>query len=207
MKTPSVVVFDLGKVLVDFDYGKSSRLIARGGKCLPEDVRHLIDHSPLLYRFETGLLSNEEFYREVCSGVGYGGSFDQFCAIFADIFTEMKPMVQLQAHLRAHGVPTYIFSNTNAIAAQHIREKFPFFAHFDGYIYSYQVGAMKPDEKIYIALEKMTGHRGDEIVYLDDRKENVEGGRRRGWRVILHQNPEETIPLLRQMGLPVPSSR
>jgi FMN phosphatase YigB (HAD superfamily) len=206
MKVPSVVVFDLGKVLVDFDYGIASDLLARRAECPPAKIQDLIDHSPLLRQFETGSLSNEEFHRAVCSGVGYSGSFDNFCGIFADIFTEIRPMIDLQAHLRAQGVPTYIFSNTNGIAVNHIRQKFPFFANFDGYIYSYQVGAMKPDPKIYEALERMSGHRGDQIVYLDDREENIEGGRKRGWQVILHQRPEETISILSHMRLPVPPS-
>jgi HAD superfamily hydrolase (TIGR01509 family) len=88
---------------------------------------------------------------------------------------EIKPMIALQAALRADGIPTYIFSNTNGIAIGHIRRRFPFFSRFDGYILSYEVGAMKPSEKIYAAVERATGHAGEAIVYLDDRAENVEG--------------------------------
>lgn len=207
MKVPSVVVFDLGKVLVDFDYGISADRIARAGACLPAGVRDLIDHSPLLYRFETGLLTNEQFYQEICSSSGYGGTYDDFCEVFADIFTEIKPMTVLQANLKRHGVPTYIFSNTNELAVKHIRRRFPFFANFDGYIYSYQVGAMKPDAKIYEALERLAGHRRDDIVYLDDRQENIEAGRARGWQTILHKSPEIAIPLLQKLGLPVEETR
>jgi HAD superfamily hydrolase (TIGR01509 family) len=62
---------------------------------------------------------------------------------------------------------------------------------------------MKPEAKIYAAVERAMGRAGEEIVYLDDRAENVQGGLERGWRVILHESPEKTIPALRQMGLPV----
>ncbi len=51
---------------------------------------------------------------------------------------------------------------------------------------------MKPDAKIYEALEELTGRRGAEIVYLDDRPENVAGGAARGWQAILHETPEKT---------------
>jgi HAD superfamily hydrolase (TIGR01509 family) len=85
----------------------------------------------------------------------------------------------------------------------HIRRRFPFFADFDNYILSYELGVMKPDPKIYEAVESATGRAGEEIVYIDDRAENVEGGLARGWRVILHETPEKTIAALRQMGLPV----
>ena len=51
---------------------------------------------------------------------------------------------------------------------------------------------MKPDPEIYEALEKLTGRRGADILYLDDRPENVAGGAARGWQAILHETPEKT---------------
>jgi hypothetical protein len=136
-------------------------------------VRELLDHSPLLYKFETGLVTNEEFYGEVCTACGFSGKMDEFSATFADIFSEIKPMIDLHAALRAGGVPTFIFSNTNDIAIGHIRRRFPFFSNFDGYVLSYQHGAMKPTPKIYEAVEKLTGQKGKSILYLDDRAENA----------------------------------
>jgi FMN phosphatase YigB (HAD superfamily) len=203
MDKPSAVVFDLGKVLVDFDYGISAAKIAEASRLTAAEIRHLLDHSPLLYRYETGLLTRQEFYGEVCSSCGFSGNMDEFSSLFADIFSEIKPMTAMHASLRAAGVPTYIFSNTNDIAEGHIRRRFPFFSNFDGYILSYQHQAMKPTAKIYEVVEKQTGHKGPAIVYLDDRAENVDAGLARGWRAILHRTPEETIPLLRNLGLPV----
>ncbi|MGD0253819.1 MAG: HAD-IA family hydrolase [Verrucomicrobiota bacterium] len=89
-------------------------------------------------------------------------------------------------------MPTYIFSNTNDLAVEHVRRNFPFFKNFDGYIYSYEVGVMKPEAKIYEALEKLAGRHGAEILYLDDRPENVVAGAARGWRTILHESPDKT---------------
>lgn len=166
-------------------------------------MRELLDHSPLLYRFETGLMSEEQFYGEVCATCGFSGSLAEFCETFADIFSEIKPMTGMQAALRANQVPTYIFSNTNPIAVRHIGKKFPFFAHFDGYVFSYEHGAMKPAGTIYEVVEEMTGRRGGEIVYLDDRAENVEAGLARGWRALLHRTPEQTIATVRGLGLAV----
>jgi FMN phosphatase YigB (HAD superfamily) len=203
MTKPSVVVFDLGKVLVDFDYSISARKIAAKSRLNPAEMQHMLDHSPLLYRYETGLMTRQEFYGEVCAGCGFSGSLDEFSATFADIFSEIPAMIAMQAALRAGGVPTYIFSNTNDIAVGHIRQRFPFFANFDGYVLSFEHRAMKPTAKIYEVVETQTGHRGDAIIYIDDRAENIEAGRGRGWQTILHETPEKTIPVLRGLGLPV----
>ena len=201
MTIPSVVVFDLGKVLVDFDYSIAGRKIASRSAKSPAEVQHLLDHSPLLYRYETGLMTRQEFFEEVRQATGFHGGIEEFSGFFADIFWEILPMIKIQATLRRQGIPTYIFSNTNDLAILHIRRNFPFFANFDGYILSYEIGAMKPDAKIYEALETMAGKRGAEILYLDDRQENVDGGALRGWQVILQNEPEKSRSAMEKLGL------
>ncbi|MGO8696550.1 MAG: HAD family hydrolase [Limisphaerales bacterium] len=203
MKEPSVVVFDLGKVLLDFDYGIAAAKLAARSRLTPVEIQHLLGQSALIYRFETGLMTEREFFDEIRAASGYSGSADEFFEAFADIFCEIIPIVQVHAALKAHKVPTFILSNTNPIAVRHIRKTYPFFAHFDGYVLSYEHQVMKPDAKIYALIEGLAGRTREEIVYLDDRPENVEGGLSRGWRALVHQTPEQTIPILRQWGLPV----
>ena len=192
MNASKIVVFDLGKVLVDFDYTIAARkIVARSHLTLPE-IKTLIEQSRFIVDYETGRVTRREFYDRVREATGFGGTLAEFGEFFADIFTEMPAMTALHAELRRRGVPTYIFSNTNDLAVEHVRRNFPFFANFDGYIFSYEVGSMKPDSKIYEALEKLSRRTGDDIVYLDDRAENVAGGAGRGWRAILHETPEKT---------------
>jgi FMN phosphatase YigB (HAD superfamily) len=200
IQQPSVVVFDLGKVLVDFDYTIAAKKIASKGTLLAEKVYECIG-SPLLFKYETGLITREEFFSAICEATGYCGDIEEFGGFFADIFTPIDPMVELHGALRKAKIPTYIFSNTNDLAVSHIRKNFPFFNNFDGYILSYEVGAMKPDAKIYEALEKMAGKRGSDVLYLDDRLENVSAGAARGWQVILQESPEKTLTAVRKLGL------
>ncbi|MGD0615382.1 MAG: HAD-IA family hydrolase [Verrucomicrobiota bacterium] len=94
-----------------------------------------------------------------------------------------------------------MLSNTNPLAVLHIRRRFPFFKDFDGYIYSYEHGAMKPDTKLYEVLERTTQCSGEKIVYIDDRPENVAAGAGRGWRVVLHESPDKTRSALKEMSL------
>jgi len=189
---PKAIIFDLGKVLVDFDYAMAARSIAGHGRLSADQVRQFIDHSPLLCQFETGQISREQFFAEIQATTGFSGGIDEFSGFFADIFTPIGPMVTLHAELRERGVPTYIFSNTNELAAAHIRRSFPFFSRFDGYILSYEHGAMKPDPRLYEVVEAKTGCRSHQLFYVDDRPENIETAARRGWQVNLHRSPEET---------------
>jgi HAD superfamily hydrolase (TIGR01509 family) len=195
------VVFDLGKVLVDFDYSIAARRLADRSTVSPEKIRSFIDQSPLLVQLETGMLTTDQFYCEVCAITGFCGTIAEFSDFFADVFVPIEPMIELHAALRRRGLPTYIFSNTNDLAVCHIRRNFPFFANFDGYVLSYECGAMKPEAAIYEVLERKCSRRGTEILYLDDRPENIEAGEARGWKVILQETPEKTLAAVEKLGL------
>jgi putative hydrolase of the HAD superfamily len=196
-----VVVFDLGKVLVDFDYSIAARKVAARSTKSLQDLAAFLSASPLLIQYESGAVNRREFFGQIRDAVGFQGGLAEFGSYFADIFTEISPMIALHAELRRCGHKTYIFSNTNDLAIEHVERNFPFFKNFDGYIYSCEVGAMKPDAKIYEAMEKMCGRSGADIIYLDDRSENIQAGLARGWRAILHETPENTRAVIEKLEL------
>jgi len=198
---PSVVVFDLGKVLLDFDYGIMARQLEPLSRLKGVELKQVIDQSPLLHQYETGQISTPQLFEAFVSVTGFGGTLEDFSEAFADIFSPIETMLELHARLRARGVPVFIFSNTNELAVGHIRRQFPFFASFDGYVFSHEVGAMKPAAKIYEAVEAMTGKQGTEILYIDDRLENIEAGAARGWHAVFHRSPEETRRAAEEYGV------
>jgi FMN phosphatase YigB (HAD superfamily) len=202
---PSIVVFDLGKVLLDFDYRIAARRIAARSRCDWPTVQGYLDHSPLLYSYETGLMTRQQFYEAACKEVGFAGTLAEFGSFFTDIFWPIEPMVALHAELRRNGFPTYIFSNTNDLAMETIDRNFAFMKDFDAHILSYEVRAMKPAAKIYEVLEARSGHRGAEVLYLDDRQENVDAGAARGWQVILQTTPEKSRAVMAELGLGNPA--
>ena len=199
---PAAVVFDLGKVLLDFDYSLVVRRVAaRSDRLDVPGIGQLLLHSPLLPAYERGELSSPDFFEAIRRPTGFTGSYEEFVRYFDDIFAEIPPMVAMQAELRRRGVPTFIFSNTNELAMDCIRARFPFYGNFNGYILSYELGSMKPDAPIYEAMERMTGMRGAELIYLDDRPENVEAGAARGWQTVLHHDPAVSRERLTAAGL------
>ena len=190
---PRAVIFDLGKVLLDFDYTRAARTLAPHSDLSPAEFKRVVDQSPLLHRYESGRMTTAEFVAEVRRLTGFRGPDDLFHGSFGDIFAEIPEMVALQRRLAGQGVPTYVFSNTNELAVAHIRQAFPFFGGFTGYIYSYEARSMKPDPGIYVALETLTGLQGADLLYLDDRAENIAHGAERGWRTILHADHAPSI--------------
>jgi HAD superfamily hydrolase (TIGR01509 family) len=195
------IVFDLGKVLVEFDYGIAGRKLAQRSRMAASELGQFLVHVPLIIRYETGLITSEQFYQEVRAASGYMGDLEEFAGLFADIFTPIDAMVGLNDELRRKGFSTFVFSNTNELAIRFIHQNFPFFKNFDGYILSYEHYAMKPDAKLYEVVESKTGARGAEILYLDDRPENIAAGAERGWQVILQESPEKTRAAVERLGL------
>ena len=192
MSRPSVIVFDLGKVLVDFDYGIAIRRFAERSEAGMEQIQRLVD-SPIQVEFESGKITTNEFFAAVRDGAGFRGDRAEFVSIFADIFWPMETMIAFFERLKSLGIPTCVFSNTNEIANGHIRERFLFYSRFDQYVLSFEEGAMKPDEPIYDVVEQRTGESGAGILYIDDRPENIETGRGRGWQTILQDGEAASV--------------
>jgi glucose-1-phosphatase len=199
MQKPKAVVFDLGKVLLDFDYARLARNMKEHCQISIEELLSALNQSALLHRYETGLLTSQAFFEEVKRLSAFQHDYERFEPLFADIFTTIPAMIDLQQRLARRGVPTCVFSNTNEIAVNHIRRTYSFFSTFSGYVLSYEQRAMKPDPQIYRAVEQLTGCSGAELLYIDDRPENIDQGKKCGWQVIQHVSDAQTVPRVEQV--------
>lgn len=201
MVTPRALIFDLGKVLLDFDYGIAIRRLLPRCRVDFEALCRILTQDHLLIEYESGMRTTPEFFGQLQRLTGYAGTLEEFRHGFGDIFTPIEPMVRLHDEAHARGVPTYLFSNTNELAIAFVRARFPFMRQFDGQILSYEVKAMKPEPPMYELAEQMSGFRGPELFYMDDRAENVEAGWNRGWQGIVHRDPAETRSALVRLGV------
>ena len=193
------VVFDLGKVLVDFDYGIAARKLAGTSGKATDEIQKIIDQSPLLFRYESAQITTSQFFDEVRQRIDFRSNFDAFAAAFADIFTEIPEMTRLHAALREQGLSTFVLSNTNEIAIAHVRRNFPFFGRFTDYVFSFEHAVLKPEPRIYEIAERIAGVRGGEILFLDDKPENVAAAAERGWQTICHRSCDESIAAVRRL--------
>jgi glucose-1-phosphatase len=192
MNSPEVVVFDLGKVFVDFDWNTAARKIAAHCALQHTEISERCLTASVFQQFETGLVDSETFYKEIKSLIEYQENFEQFAIDFGDIFTPIPAMIDLNRKLRAQAIPTYIFSNTNPISIDYIRQQFAFFAEFTDYVFSYEHKAMKPHASLYKVVEKVTGSQGHDILFVDDNYDNVQAGIDLGWLAVQHGSPQTT---------------
>ncbi len=197
------VAFDIGKVLLDFDYGILVRKMAPRSRLDVPALEQLLDQSPLLAKYESGQMNCDEFFLVVGQETGYDGTQEEFAALFENIFTPIKEVIAMHEQIASRGLPTCTFSNTNAMAVRHISQTYDFWPRFSNHILSHKVGALKPNPKIYGALESVAGCAVSEIAYLDDRAENVAAGKSRGWQAVHFEDPAQARTAFGELGLPV----
>ena len=169
----SAVLFDIGNVLLNFDFGRAAAAMARYSTASAEVIRGVLDSWQ--HRHETGSVSPEEFSEGVRSAIGYEGPEALFRQQFCDIFTPNEPMWEYARSLFGK-VPVFLFSNISFWHETWIFEKYPEFASFDGGFYSWRIGAMKPDPAFYRAATETLPFAPEQIAYMDDMPLNVAGG-------------------------------
>lgn len=169
--------------------------------CAPEEVQKRILHSELLVPFETGEISPQEFVSRMCGAVGMEMEYDRFCTIWSSIFLPETLVPESLVEGLKKRYRLLLLSNTNAIHFDMIRENYGLLRHFDHYIVSHEVGAMKPSPKIYqAALDKAECLPG-ECFFTDDIPAYVEGAREVGIDAVQFQSATQLEGELRRRGI------
>ena len=170
------IIFDLGRVLVDFDFQRGFQALE--GVC-PYDaaeIRRRIAATDLVERFETGLIEPPDFVAQLSGILSLDIDYAGFCKLWSGIFTDpLLPDAMLEGLAARYRL--VLLSNTNAIHFETIRENYPMLRHFHDWILSYEVHAMKPQPEIYLAAIGRAGCLPGECFYTDDIPAFVEGGR------------------------------
>jgi len=88
---------------------------------------------------------------------------------------------------------TAILSNSADGARREEQRRYDFAGLVDTIIYSHEVGVAKPEPAIYELTAARLNVRPDEIVFLEDSAEAVEGARAAGWHAVQHVDTEQSI--------------
>jgi glucose-1-phosphatase len=185
------VIFDLGKVLIPFDFARGYRALEPHCRYPAAEIPKRIAATNLVPQFETGLLAPEDFVGQLSQVLDLRLSYRQFCEIWSSIFLP-DPLVpeSMLVGLRAQ-YRLLLLSNTNAIHFGMVRESYPLLRHFDDFVLSYEVQAMKPAPVIYQEAIARARCRAEECFYTDDIPAYVEGARQQGMDAVEFQSLEQ----------------
>ena len=180
----SAIVFDLGNVLIPFDYSIALNKLNDIEKNLGNRFIEFYNSNYQLHRdFEKGILSESDFISKMLKAVDNKIDSETFCRLFSDIFTMNENVVSLLPILKKD-YKIFLLSNTNSIHQKYGWQKYEFLKYFDKLILSHEVRSVKPEEKIYREVEKASGFPSAEHFYIDDIQEYVNAAKNIGWDVV-----------------------
>ena len=195
------IIFDIGRVLIRVDISRAMDGLASGLSSTPQDIWSAIEKDPRWLDWQEGRISPSDWHLYLTKRLGASLTFEQFSEVWnraldpnpihSDSFFE-----QLSKSYRLA-----LLSNTDPIHMSNEEARFSFFRFFPIRIYSYRVGASKPDPLIYREALKACNVRAEEALYIDDVSAYADAARRLGMTGIVFQSPEQLRSDLRSLGI------
>jgi len=149
MNKPELIIFDLGRVLVDFDFRLVIKRLKRYTVYSEKDIRRYFLQTPLWGAFERGEVEPKDFFLRMSKELKLKNlTFKDFTPLWNSIFTEKHDTVSILARLRGR-YRIALLSNVNILHWEHINETHDFIQWFDHPVASFEVGMRKPDPDIY----------------------------------------------------------
>jgi HAD superfamily hydrolase (TIGR01509 family) len=191
MATPPArlaLVLDLGGVVLELDFPRFSRELGLGSERDAEAVLRKLDGWKLYDAFERGTIAEADFFTHLATRLRTTRSRDELLAAWNTVFRQTVPGVEPLLTELAGKVPLYILSNTNVAHIRYAVAQFPVLALFQKILTSYDLGARKPEPEIYRRMLGAIQRRPNEILFIDDRQDNVLAARAVGLQAELCLN-------------------
>ena len=197
-------VFDLGNVILPFNHlqivPKLRGHCANGRFSEEEIFRYMFDFEKgLINRYEEGRMSSLEFFLVLRDRYGLELDFEQFKEIWNNIFWDNQEVNEIIAYLKARGFTLLLLSNTNELHFCHILEQYPIVHLFDDWILSFEVGAKKPEQRIFQSIFEKADVLPEKVFYIDDVAEYIEAARRMGIKGHVFKGADELWQALREV--------
>ena len=199
MSAISVVVFDLGRVLIDLDFDAFPRRLGLERSGTHPAVRSSIERLAILY--ETGKCSSGQFFESLDEILKHKFRQEELLeawnAIIGNENSGMIPIVDAVCSRYT----TAILSNTSPTHFQKALATSAMIRKISKRFLSYEIGAMKPDLTVYNHVVKDLNVAASEILFIDDILENIVAARRCGITGVLFTSPDELKRALESQGI------
>ncbi|HEX9860690.1 MAG TPA: HAD family phosphatase [Nitrospirota bacterium] len=199
------VFFDLGKVILSFSHDD---IVGRLLSCADPDSRrpdelhrYLFDmEDGLCNLYDAGLISSEDFYKEIDSRFNTGVDYNGFVPLWNGIFEGIPGVPEIIREVRRKR-PVYLLSNINELHWEHIRGRYQVLSELDGLVLSCEVKARKPEPAIYRVAMETAGVGPGESIFVDDLQINIDAARSHGIKGIAFTGLDRLRADLTALGL------
>lgn len=194
------VVFDIGRVLIEWD---PERFYARElGKDRAREFFAQVPIHAMNERVDLGDPWADSVAQLAAQHPAWAEAISHWHHRWIELASPAIPRsVRLLHALKARGIPVFALTNFGADTFDHAATHYPFLHAFDRAFVSGRLRLAKPDPRIYEAVERDSGLSGQDLLFTDDRAENVGAAKARGWRTHLFDGPEGLAARLVAEGL------
>ena len=192
------LIFDFGKVLVDYEYFAILDQIFKTHEQAEEFYHLLIDG-----KWNENMDRGDSFAETFCKMQQIMQQYKEEIAVVAQRFNEFargekKGMRNLLTQLKAEGYHLYGLSNW-CTKARETMAQYPIFQLLEGEVISSEEKIIKPDKAIYECLCQKYNLQPEECLFADDRMENVVAAQNLGMQAICFEDAEQYERELRKM--------
>src|ERR1700737_1810158 len=167
----------------------------------PQEVWSAIEKDPRWMDWQEGRISPQDWHLHLSKRLGGSLTFEQFTEVWNRALDPEPIQSERFLERLSKSYRLALLSNTDPIHMSQEENRFPFFRFFPIRIYSYRVGASKPDPLIYREALRACKVRAEEVVYIDDIAAYAEAAQRLGMSGIVFQSPEQLQSDFRNLGI------
>lgn len=182
------IVFDIGGVLIDNPWQKMLSHYASFLGVSEKDLEKFLKESKLMNDWPKGTITENGLWQKICNHFKchLPTSKSLWLDGFRLVYRKKPEVFTLIETLRKEGFLIGLLSNTEKPVAEFLkRQNFP---DLDAFICSCDIGEIKPNPSIYKEMLKKLNLEPNEVVFIDDLKENIEGAKKIGIQTIQFTN-------------------
>lgn len=196
---PRALLFDLGGVLIDIDFGRALATWAPFSRLAPDALRQAFRVDEAYCRHERGEIEGEAYFRHLCKVLELDATPAQVATGWNSIFVGEITATRRLVELARRRVPCFAFSNTNATHMACWTDRFPeVAAAFDALFVSHHMGVRKPEPVAFARVCHSIGLDPAAVLFFDDLLENVKAARAFGLDAVLVRSADDVAATLRE---------
>lgn len=197
------IIFDIGGVLVEVKIKSFLEHFVRVTGFTKEQLYAMIMLGGEWDLFEKGMITEQELKEKIEKDHGIKPALMEKMA--DDWRSTLKPIPETIAMVKKLKARYKMFalSNVDRITTKQCFDRFEFYKHFNGVVFSWKVHMRKPEPEIYRYVLKQMKLKPEETVFIDNYQPNLPEASRIGIHTILYRNPDQLKRELKKLGVNV----
>lgn len=168
------VLFDIGGVLVDWHMSWITSEISNRFQL---DKKHVDEaFHKYLHELDCGKITEQDFWKKIgayCSSKKLQNTSESLWdTYFRKNAIPNTELIQISQNIKEKNLALGVLSNIEKVT-HCVVEDWNVLDNFDFKFFSYQIGFAKPDSKIYEHAIANMSFSADQVLFIDDKKENI----------------------------------